>query len=93
MSILQIDDLIEETNQPGERWKGMGVAKFAYGIGPGGAYVVPTPGMPGQLCIGCMTEEEVDEQIQRLNGELDDVAWQMKKAIDDRGPSLLPKRS
>jgi hypothetical protein len=67
-----------------------GVAKFGYGIGVGGAYVVPTPGMPGQLCIGCMTEEEVDEQIQRLKDDLDDVAWQMKKAIRDRGPSLLP---
>src|SRR5580704_7282273 len=70
-----------------------GVAKFTYGIGPGGVYLVPTLGMPGQLCPGCMTEEEVDEQIQRLKDELDDVAWQMKKAIHDRGPSLLPKRS
>jgi hypothetical protein len=70
----------------------MGVAKFAYGIGPGGAYVVPTPGIQGQLCIGCMTEEEVDAQIKVLKGELDEVAWQMKKAIRDRGPSLDGRR-
>jgi hypothetical protein len=70
----------------------MSVAKFGYGVGVGGAYVVPTPGIPGQLCPGCMTEDEVDQQIQRLKDDLDDVAWQMKKAIRDRGPSLLPKR-
>ena len=34
-----------------------------------------------------MTEEEVDEQIERLKGELDEVATRIKRAIQDRGPS------
>jgi hypothetical protein len=70
----------------------MNVAKFGYGINANGVYVVPTSDIPGQLCLSCMTEAEVDEQIAVLNSELDEVARQMKKAIRDRGPSLLPKR-
>ena len=43
-------------------------------------------GNRSRLCPGCLSDGEVDGQIQLLKADLDAVAIRMKKAIRERKP-------
>jgi hypothetical protein len=66
------------------------VKVFDFEMGMGGAAVVAAgrDGNRSRLCPGCLSDGEVDAQIQLLKADLDAVAVRMKKAI--RGRKSLP---
>lgn len=62
------------------------VGKFGFQFDASGAHVTVN-GL--SLCPGCLSDEQVDEQIQWLKDDLDMIAMQMKKAIvNQRGKPL-----
>jgi hypothetical protein len=65
------------------------VKTFDFTIDIHGAAVVSRRGV--RLCPGCLSDGEVDAQIQLLKDDLDAVATRMKKAIREQAtrPLLL----
>lgn len=43
------------------------------------------------LSAGCLSVEQIDENIRRLQAELDGVGAQMKRALAARDPAALAK--
>src|SRR5690348_15179624 len=54
------------------------IRSFDFKIDIHGAFVVPARSL---LCPGCLTDSEIDLQIELLKDDLDAVARRMKKAI------------
>ena len=59
---------------------------FAFDDGPQGLFVA-VERQP--LTVGCLTVEEIDQNILRLQSDLDRVGAQMKRALAVRNPKLF----
>jgi hypothetical protein len=72
----------------GERDLTRTVRVFDFEMGVSGAAVVGAghDGDRSRLCPGCLSDGEVDAQIQLLKDDLNAVAIRMKQAIRERGP-------
>jgi hypothetical protein len=66
------------------------VRVFDFKMHISGAIVVARPRADDWLCPGCLSDEEVDANIQSLKDDLDAVAKRMKKGIRER-PPLAPR--
>ncbi|MET4698856.1 hypothetical protein ABIE65_001878 [Constrictibacter sp. MBR-5] len=57
------------------------VGKFGVQFDASGVHVTA---VGGALCPGCLSDEQVDEQIQWLKDDLDIIAMMMKNVIVER---------